>query len=56
MPGTKVWYRSQYYFRINDFSFDIPNENRLKNNDLGLWLFCSGRVLRFLTDFIDEEK
>lgn len=53
---TKVWYRSQYYFRNNDFSFTIQRENLHENNDSMLWFFDSGHVLRFISYSMNEEK
>lgn len=53
---TKEWYRAQYYFRNNDFSFSIQKEKRHENNDLILWFFDSGHVLQFISYAINKEK
>jgi len=53
---TRVWYRSQYYFRNNDFSFRIQKKNRQVNNDMILWFFDSGHALRFVSYVLNEEK
>ncbi|MGY0427179.1 MAG: hypothetical protein ACWIPI_10205 [Polaribacter sp.] len=53
---TKVWYRSQYSFRNNDFTFTIQNGNHYEDTDTILWFFDSGHVLGFISYAINQEK
>ena len=55
--GTKAWYRSEYYFINNDFTFTDQKDNNYKNNETILWFFDSGHVLRCLSyDIIGESN